>query len=133
MNCLGMICGQSSGLQPDYAWILERAPAEVCGGPGIRYGVSTYQRRMTMDVLGKRMAKLSHVQRLGHAVRARQVAIYSLAMTPTRRQSVLGCALRRERDKRRRVVPSEMTELLSNSCQEYSGERLLQADLDERP
>jgi hypothetical protein len=57
------------------------------------------------------------------AVRARQVAIYNLAMTSSRRQSVLGCALRRERDKRRRVAPSDMPELLPNSCQKYSGER----------
>jgi hypothetical protein len=75
---------------------------------------------MTMDVLGKGWQSFP---RLSHAVRARQVAIYNLAMTSTRRQSVLGCALRRERDKRRRVAPSDMPELLSNSCQKYSGER----------
>jgi hypothetical protein len=53
MNFLVMLCGQSSGLETDCAWILARAPAEVYGGLGIQYDVSTYQRRMTMDALGK--------------------------------------------------------------------------------
>jgi hypothetical protein len=52
MNSVGMLCGQSSALQTDYAWILEGLPWK-CSRTGIRFIISTYQRLMTMDVLVK--------------------------------------------------------------------------------
>jgi hypothetical protein len=93
-----------------------RGTCESVGGPGIRYSVSAYQSLMTMDALGKSMAKPSHVQCLSHAVRDLQVDRDKLEVAFTRRQSVIGCALLGERRKRRQVAaPSGMQELQSKT------------------
>jgi hypothetical protein len=53
MNSVGMLCGQASGLQTDYAWILERLPPKCRWTRNPVYCSILSKRLMTMDMLVK--------------------------------------------------------------------------------